>query len=118
MTDNIQKKPFYKNSAWIRCVIIGEEVVFGSLIIFWILFRFVSMFGYPYLVGYIHNVSIIFILHMAPMLFWQIFQETFHPGNVEALMLILVLWWIFLGVVLGNIIYRVRMYLQRKKNNP
>jgi len=126
------KKPFYKNSAWIRCVIIGEVVVFGSLIIFWILSVFISAIMGPWFISdiyrhfvffqYLCNVVIVFVL--APMLLWQLVGETFYPREPEAMMMFtipvfitFVLWWIFLGVVLGSVIYRVRMYLQRKKNN-
>jgi len=110
MTNDESKKPLYKNSAWIRCVVIGEVIVFGSLIFYRVLLWFVH--------------TIVSFL-MFPMIFWRIFQETFYPGNAEELMIYLfpvfvslVLWWIFLGAVLGTVIYRIRLYLQRKSSNP
>ena len=112
MTNDESKKPFYRNPAWIRCVVIGEMVVFGSMII-----RLV----------YFGDIAYIFTspLRIVPMFFWQIFLRSFYPGDGDAVMLYLgpmiatiVLWWIFLGAVLGTVIYRVRLYLQRKSSNP
>jgi len=122
MIDNEQKKPIKKNPTWFRCVIVGEVVVFGSLIVPVILRELISaIFGDFVFFHYFGGVSYFFIPLMIPVFVWQKFQEAYYPGNAEALMLYiipmfasLVIWWIFLGVVLGTVIYRVRLYMRRK----
>ena len=121
MTDNEQKKPIKKNPTWFRCVIIGEKVVFGGLIVL-IALRVLlhAIFGDLMDIGYHVDFYIcipysfpvivgMFFLHNVLNIQWEEMMPYFIPMFAS-----LVIWWIFLGVVLGTVIYRVRLYMRRK----
>ena len=124
MTDNTPKEPFYNNSAWWRCVGIGEAVVFGGLILLACLRGIV----FPLLIGnsieehyvYSNYVFPIFISYLIPIFVFQLFLDIHGCAGMVYIFPIfvsLLLWWIFLGVVVGTIIYRVRLLLQKKRGN-
>ena len=127
MTDNIQKKSFDKKFTWIRCVIIGEAAVFGYMIVMWVSLWSINALLYGMLTHseyYRYFTLIVFFPFFIPAYVEMFFlQKVLNIQGEEMMLYIipmfasLVLWWIFLGVVLGSVIYRVRMYLQRKSNN-
>ena len=126
MTDNEPEKPFYKNSSWIRSVIIGEAIVFGGLIASWGVSWLIHAIGGMLIhsEGHRYAAFIITFPFYFPAFVEMIFLEKVLNIHGEEMMLYiipmfasLVLWWIFLGVVFGSIIDRVRVYLQRKEEN-
>ncbi|MCL2304415.1 MAG: hypothetical protein FWC43_03635 [Planctomycetaceae bacterium] len=98
----------------------GEAIVFGGLIALMVLRALVcAVFG---LTGdhyiFIFYLFLPYLLPAVIELF--ILDQIFHINGCAAMAYIppvfasLVLWWIFLGVVLATIIYRIRLSLQRK----
>jgi len=128
MTNDDPKKPFYRNREWIRSVIIGEAVIFGGLIVLSGVLCAIDAFIFGgmlfHLEWYRYFILIIFLPFFLPVYIEEFFLQTVFNIRGEELMLYtipmfasLVLWWIFLGVVLGSIIYRVRLNRQRKSES-
>jgi|GEM_PF-188661 len=126
MTNDDPKRPFYKNREWIRSVIIGEAVIFGGLIALWGVLCAIDAFIFGGMLFYLHwyryFILILFLPFFLPVYIEAFFLQIVFNIRGEEMMLYtipmfasLVLWWIFLGVVLGSVIYRVRLNRQRKK---
>ena len=121
MTDNTFQVPFYKNQIWWRCAIIGNAIVFGVLVFLAYLRGLVYVIFGDVILD--HYVFYMFYPYLLPMFFWQMFQYVFDisacgmMGWILPILASLVLWWILLGVVLGTIIYRARLFLQKKRGD-